>query len=63
VAAETNGTIAFIIHPAAIPPGTSVFIVAYVPSKSPGADGGSSSGDEFTLIDNGPLGPCTSNAP
>jgi hypothetical protein len=58
--AEIEGTISFVIHPAAIPPGTAVFIEV---DSGPAGGGSTSSGDTFTLIYNGPLGPCKSNAP
>jgi hypothetical protein len=58
--AEIEGTISFVIHPAAIPPGTAVFIEV---DSGPAGGGSTSSGDTFTLIYNGPLGPCQSNAP
>ena len=59
-AVEAQGEISFMIHPAAIPRGTAVFIEV---NSGPAGGGSTSFGDAFTLIDNGPLGPCTSNAP
>ncbi len=58
--AEIEGTISFVIHPAAIPPGTAVFIQV---NSGPAGGGSTSFGDTFTLIYNGPLGPCKSIAP